>query len=470
MLRPVMVVWGALVALLVMPFPAPLVAQSSKLLTASTLDVGDAGNFGKTVPRSAESPTDDFVRYRFPDQCEQAMRRLVSEYWRDKRRDTVRYAPATDSVPTFALREGRRCASQFSIATTPVRELFGLSQLYLWTQQDSLARAALDRLMQANAKRLPAERAWPFYEFTTSLLAVTPVRDTLALAYLRRLDAMGPAAATLRMLAHTQMSQYALTVNDRATAESEARAALAASHQMSMNDRIDGLPSLVGMYSVLSRAVTFTRSSQAALAILDTAITDLIPLRPEGRLRSGIQSMIGEMRIPVRAVGTKGLPAVHADRWYGTNGDSVRPRSGRVTLLVFSSTSCSGACYETFAIMRRMHARYGDQLDLVFMTRTEGIFRNKLVTDPIIEADSAGNYYTRFMRLPAALAVEITPFHRIADGRRRNEQTSNEDTFALGGQGIVVDRAGVVRWTGNVQPSDEALMSAVIGEAVAAKP
>jgi len=86
---------------------------------------------------------------------------------------------------------------------------------------------------------------------------------------------------------------------------------------------------------------------------------------------------------------------------------------------------------------------------------------------PTAEADSAGSYYRTFLGLPVTLAVETTPFSYIADGRRRDQRTANQQSYgALQREAIVIDGQGRVRWLGNVTPEEEAVLSAVIQETI----
>jgi len=158
-----------------------------------------------------------------------------------------------------------------------------------------------------------------------------------------------------------------------------------------------------------------------------------------------------------------GIPAIQADQWYGTGNDTLWPRPGHPTLLVWFSHD-----FPQFATLRRLRARYGARgLDIVFTTSTQGYFRNLPMPVPTVEADSLGSYVTRFLKLPGGLAVEITRFNHTADGRRRNELTQNLKFFDKMGGVVFVDAKGIVRWIGEVTPRTEATWDAVIQTALA---
>jgi hypothetical protein len=410
---------------------------------------------------------DPYARYTIPGQCRQAAIRLRDEYWRDKRRDLLVYDPALDSVPTPVVRAVRQCATRFSVASVAPRHLLDLAQLYLWTQQDDLAHQAIDRLFATMSSRPATDRGWVRYLWTVRLLHAFPSRLEAARQSLVQLDALGAPVALWRLFAHEQFAEYAVTVNDRRGADAEARAALAASHQMTRDDRVDWVGTIGKAYETLTIPLSLT-SPTTALAVLDTAIADLTPLRPDGspeqaRLREGF---IND-RTPIAAMGKGGFAPLHADRWYGITGDTLRPQRGQMTLLLTLGTSCSGPCYPLFAVINRLHAAFGGRLEIIVLTSTVGYFREQLVPSPMVEADSAGSYYRKFIGLPATIAVENTPFHYIADGRRRNERTRNQQVYgALGRPGVLLDRDGVVRWLGSVEPEQEAMLTAVIREAL----
>jgi len=418
-------------------------------------------------PTVARDSSDPYVRYTSPGQCEQAARRLFDQYWRDKRADTIRYTPETDSVPAPVLLATRQCAARFSAATVEPRELLDLAYLYLWTQQDDLARAAMARLERTNANRSTTDRAWPLYLYVKGLLQARPGRLREVRTAMQQLDAVGASAATWRLFAHNLYASYAVMINDLGTAESEARAALTASHQMSFPDRVDWAGDIQTTYFTLTTPVSMTRGGPVALAVLDTAVTDLSPLRPAGsgdqqEIRDGIR----RRRTPLAALGKHGLPPVHATTWFGTNGDTTRPRRGVATLLISTPSSCDGGCYPMFATIQRLHATYGDRLDIVLMTATRGFFRDQLILSPTAEADSSGNYYTRFLQLPVALAVESTSFAYAPDGRRQNTQVVNARSYPFDRPAIFLDPSGTVRWVGEVSPYDERLLDGVIRSSV----
>jgi len=414
----------------------------------------------------APSTADPFVRYSTPGQCEQAAIRLHRTYWRDKRQDTVVYAPATDSVPGPVVQAARACAARFTVAGVQERELLDLAQLYTIANQDDLAQAAIDRLLRAQAARPARERGWTLHLMSASLLDARPTRIEAARKYRSQLDALGTPVAIWRLYAYTKLANHLTSLNNRAAAIAAARTALAASKQMDRNDRLDFVSNLVGAYATLAEPLALEQPASATLALFDTVNADLLPLRPAGSPDlEALKGVIATARAPYSLYGSTG-PQLRAARWYNTQGDSIRPRRGKVSLLVFAHPSIPN--YQMYATVRRLHSKYGSAgLDIVVLASTYGYFRNQPTSSPLTEADRVGHYYVEFLRLPAAVAVEQTRFsNRSTDGRRMNEIVANSQSYSRGGNGVLVDKQGRVRMVGTVVPGKEPLWDAVIAEAV----
>jgi len=413
-------------------------------------------------PTTSLDSTDVFARYVTPGQCEQAAFRLQRQYWRDKRPDTVVYAPATDSVPLVVITSTRMCAARFDIATVSPSELSNLARLYLWTGQDTLAQRAMTRLLTVEHGQPASERGWELYRWVTKLLDAHPSRVAMARSALAQLDTLGAPVAVWRSFGHASLARYLISVNESNAAEAEARAALEASRRMGMEDRVDWLVRTYETYMTLTTSVGVTRGRSAALAVLDTMQKELLPLRPADQ-QMWTQNIAGE-RALFSQLETRGLPPVHATQWYGAQGDTIRPRSGQVSLLVFVF---GGGDYPMHATLRRLHAKYGVRgLDITLMSRTQGYFRTLLTPSSTVEADSLGSYLLHFLKLPAAVAVEASPFSHLADGRRRDQATTNQQAYRF--SAVLVDRHGVIRWVSDrdVRPANEAVWDAVIQKAI----
>jgi hypothetical protein len=388
------------------------------------------------------------------------------EYWRSRRPDTVRYAPATDSIPAVAVKAARACASRFSIAHARERELLDLAQLYLLGQQDSLAQAAVDRLLATQASEPTVQRGWTLQLIANTYLEAHPSRLTQARKYLQQLDHLGAAASTWRLFAHTAFAKYAMSLNDLPTAIAEAKAALAAGNQMNDDDRMDWVYALYAAYSALADPTT-TQTGHPVPAIIDTMRAQLLSLRPAGSPEQArLKSMIDNMEQLYSLFGKKAEPLV-GSHWYNTNGDtSARPKPGVVSLIVFVNSACGGYCYPTYATLHRVYDKYASRgVRFILVTSTNGYFRNKL-QPPSQEADSAIKYFANFLKLPGVIVANETEYTHKPDGRRVNTPTENQKHYYRGRNTILVDKTGVIRLVVNTSPEREATLDAAIEKAI----
>jgi hypothetical protein len=425
---------------------------------------------GRPSKLSAQSaaPADPFARYETPGQCEQAAIRLNALFWRDKRPDTVVYAPKTDSVPAPVLQAARACAARFTVANVPERELLNLVQLYLWTHQGQLAQAAIDRLLAVEANKPVLDRGWTIEQLVLSLLNATPTQWTAAQKYLAQLDALGAPVATWRLFAHTAVANFTSTLNDRAATIAEARSALAAAHAMSRDDRTDWVYALLTAYKALAEPVARVSGGSAARALFDTAETDLLPLRPTGtREYATLQRALTDARAPYTLFGTTGT-TIGATQWYNADADAThRPKPGKVSLLVFVSSACGGRCYPMYATIRRLQAKYGSSgLDVIFLASTHNYFRNHPMPSPAAESDSTGRYFVDFLKFDVPVALEETHFSRLRDGRLQADPTPNRTAYYRNRSGVLVDRRGIVTVVDTVAPSREHIWDAEIQRAL----
>jgi len=328
----------------------------------------------------------------------------------------------------------------------------------------------MDRLRLASAKRPAVARGWTMYLYAMTLLSSRPVQLSSVQQAVADLDAMGAPAATWRLFAHNQLSKYLIALDDAAGAENEARAALRASRAMSLTDRIDWMPRIFNAYQSLLSPVERRHGGAAALTILDTALVDLLPLRPAGSAEAEAirQDIRNERQLPLMLGSSIDTP-LHASVWFSTSGDTIYPRHGVPALLIAGTASCGGGCYPMYATIRRLHAKYGAHLDIVFATGTGGFFRLQPTADPLIEADSAGAYWTTYLQLPVTVAVETTSFSRLDDGRRRDAETVNQRNYFRVREAVLVDGHGVVRWLGGVEPTSEAIWDHLIQELLTAQ-
>jgi hypothetical protein len=314
------------------------------------------------------------------------------------------------------------------------------------------------------------------------------------------------------------MSRYAMSVDSVTAALTDARSALAASAAMTKNDRIDRVFSIVDGYDALAEPTAVRVGGPAAVAVFDSAMTDLLPLRGPGthgthrpaeaqnrlpgtvsptgdRIVSRAQMEIagsmamamgmgGEMdeaaaqmmlkgnltqlQQPYTIVG-KPAPPLHAPHWYNTGSDTgARPARGVVTLIVSINVNCQGNCYPTYATVRRLYDKYhANGLRIVLMASTAGFFRNQPTPNPTAESEKIRSYVLDFLALPGVVGINETEFTHRLDGRRMNTPIQSEVDYFRGRNAVVVGKGGIVRMVASLAPEREAAVDAVIAEELA---
>lgn len=411
-----------------------------------------------------------YPRYVNPAQCVEASKRLTALYWRDKRTDTIRYTPATDSVPTSVRTAIRACAARFTVKGVPTDQLLPLGELELVMGNDAEAQAAFDRLTASLSTASTDRRAWILDIMVHTALDARPSRMTLARRYLAQLDALGNAAAYGRLSAHTVMASYLWIAGDVAGTIAQSDAAIAGGRAMSRNDQLDLFDSLLVAYGGKKPAIVVRDGPQAALALLDTASSVLMPLTATGtrwgdQVKQGIMQWMGYEQGNTTPLGTLAKP-VHGDYWFGgTPGDTVFPKPGRVTLMVFLNAAFSD--FYMYAMVQRLHDKYAARgLDLVYMAYTMGSFRNTVHPKPANEVEQYKRWFLDYVHLPMTFAIEESQYGRLADGRRENTPMMNQKNYWHGDDGILVGKDGKIRLIIPVRGTEESILDQQIEAAL----
>jgi hypothetical protein len=410
----------------------------------------------------AQQSASPYVRYVTPGWCAAAVERMGQLYWRDKRSDTVVYAPLTDSVPTPARDSAAACSARFTVANTPERELLALVQLELALGRADQARAAADRLIAAQAKETATQRGWIVRLVAESFVDAKPALLTDGKRYLAALDSIGAPAATWRVMAHMRFGEFAFSVGDVPAATAEYDAAIAASKQMSLDERKNNLRLLMNLYAMASEVTGAAQGGTAALQLVATAQTELMQLRPAGsRDAQGILMQIRRLEALYKMYGSK-APQLTASHWYVVKGDTVRPRAGVTSLIYLGNANCGGICYPSYATIRRLQAKYGDALETTVITGTAGYYRNHPTPGMAAESDSVGHYFNDFLKLPAGVAASEVEFSFRPDGRRANRAPENFRNYSRGPSAALVAPDGTIKLMVDIGPRREKLVDDAI--------
>lgn len=379
----------------------------------------------------------DYTRYRHPEQCLSLANRLVEVGWRGEAkalRDTARYDPQRDTLPTRVMQTVRRCVANVDVETAQPFELPWLLRLYLIAGQDDQVEAVVAR--QLALARTPEARATTLLRTVTTLLAdlrsariallddAWPAWITLAKAYAAQLDSMGAVAWKERKDVHLwPLWRYIQATLDTALMRSNL-----AAYEAALADGGAAAASKPGLYGILMSekvaAVLDHEYPLDARAFFTAYAATHYPGVPEESVQELIDGLLG-----------KGRPQVAGDFWF--QADTARPvasaypRPGKVSFLVFVGEPCGGTCAGAYAVLRRLKERFGDSLEIVLMARTMGYFRQLPPPSPAEEAELTRQYFFEDVKLADVLSVVSTPFTHFPDpdGRYFAQGTPNLHHF-----------------------------------------
>ena len=398
-------------------------------------------------------------------QCSQARFWSGTQYWRDKRLDTVAYPRAGLRQPQVVTDQVRRCLARLSLETVPVRDLLALVEAHVAAEQYALADSAGTRLLR-EAGATPEGRADVLEQMVRALAGASVPQLTRAERYRAELEAMGASAALGRMDAALVVAQVAQMEGSLALWGNAIASARTASRQLTDSQRRERVNTIAMVALVYADWRVRVGDAPGALRAFDALRAEVVPIRP-----SMERTISGEFLPRFLPLG-RTVSAVRATRWFN-NSAPVYPRRGHATLLVFVDQSCGADCYPGYAMLRRLRARYEARgLDLVLLARTFGYFRNKLET-PEDEMRLTANYFATQVGLPVPIALWRPSMIRLPDGRVVSPDDAYPNEAMIGvkpGQrnfAVLVMPDGVVRFTAWLNRGNESVLSDVIAEAVA---
>jgi hypothetical protein len=143
-----------------------------------------------------------------------------------------------------------------------------------------------------------------------------------------------------------------------------------------------------------------------------------------------------------------------------------------VSLILPIYVPCSGPCLTMLDGARRIERRFrGQDLDITFRTRTYGFYADTAPVTPLSEAEHKRDYLLNWLKggLPGALAIAQTDYDWLPDGRRVNQQTTDDMNYPGAGV-VVVDRKGIIRYVaGGWDSVQESRITALIERMLAEK-
>lgn len=405
-------------------------------------------------------PSDSFVTYATPGECAAIARRMERQYGDTHAPDTIAPAPLYHPARRETVAAVRGCVARFAIAKTPARDLPALGLAHLAAEQLPQADSAFQRWLKFLAPRPANERRWALVRIVGMYASARPARLTSALAYAARLDSLGSGAAPERLMAHMRVLPVVVHMDSVALLATEVAAALRASREM------------IG--DTAQRYARFSQGAAVALADLQSRRGDGVGARRVVDSAAAVFRKLCPGAIwpwPNYQLWSLPAPEIQATRWFNDSIGGRRPTFGRRSLVLFPDFTCtSNQCFAMYATLRRLRARYPD-LDVTLVTLTRGAYGTHLIA-PEEEMQGNRRYFFDEQRLPGALAVWKTVFHRRAlDRGLVAEPNPTWEAYqpalwhaSSGIDAILVDRDGIIRMYDALTPDTELRWRNVIAE------
>jgi len=420
----------------------------------------DGSSLSQGMP-IAPTVSGPYTRYASPGECGNAPLWSEPLYWRDKRSDTVYHSPDGNKNQPSTVQAVAGCAEKFSTGTAQERDLLGLGQAYLASEQDAKADEALNRLISLAGSRGTSAKTWAMYEAANVYLGAPQPKLAKAEAVIAQLDAMGAAAAVERMLAHTDFANAAQNRDSVQLQEREVNAALKASKEITGDTRKEYAPASAAVYGAMAMLKARQNDPKGALAAITTGRNELVPLRPSvGRYFNAIMAWYTPL-------GKKAPPLV-ASQWFNTGaGGDKRPIAGKPTLLVWAAPSFGGMAYPGWAILRRLNAKH-QNVDITILSKTAGYYRNRLVK-PDSEIILSSDYFVNYLKVPGAVGIWKTPLGKRNDGQVTIESAPNDEAYHPPGPPMdgplvvfLIDSKGTIRLVSYLKFANEAEIDNVL--------
>lgn len=393
----------------------------------------------------------NFATYETPGDCLSAARVVQDDAERDLLPDTLTEAVRLGVMSAANVALLRHCASHFAAAATAPRELYNLVSLSLMLGDDQRADSAAGRLVAAAATT--KARAQILLRLMISYLRVPPPqggddasRHRRATRFEQQLMALGVAAWNQQLTA--KLYRYRDADAD-APKHWHWNGAERIHDALAILQWCDALPSVVRdsmLHQLSLSGMDMGRQLLEAKGTEDPA--HLAAFGDSLRAASPTFATWGGGYIPqelalFRLVGAPAPPPRH-DFWFNTRDQSVWPRPGVISLLVEEGQGTLN--FHDIAVLRRLAARYGEQLDITIRATTAGYSPHSGPQTSAEEAVSDSAYFLgtlKLLQLPASLMVVASQFTTLPDGHvevnyRREPGWEHARTLLVDQQGRVL--------------------------------
>jgi hypothetical protein len=468
-----MVIVGILGMIALRSVPAQTVLVRADSLSAMPMAAGPSavwsGQNDTIDPRLPDAaPYTSFERYSYAEECAKAVAWNEDMVWATRRRDSVALGRYGNPLDSSAVAAGRQCLARLPTPLTAPRDLLGLGATYLALDNDSAAATAFARAEHDAGALSPERRAWVKTFIIEVYLDAAQPRFAAAATIEKELDALGAMAAIPRMMAHIRLAQAGMRSDSVALWDGEARAAIAAIGRATPEARREYAFEAWEGYWLLLRARLRVNDVVGAKATVDHFLADIVPVQPFLQRRADFANAW---------IKDQGLsaPPIRATRWANVSGpaDTIYPKRGHVTLVMFAGANCGYQCLSPYALIRRLAEQFGASLDVVFMTHTAGYYGARLVA-PDSEMSLIRRHFIDQLHLPVKLAIWKTETRRRDDDVVEPVALPNEEAYHRVPSDDptieIVGPDGTCRMFVELTPTREVLIADVIREELARVP
>jgi hypothetical protein len=444
-------------------------ARRAAVLSATLAILGSRALTAQSTEHSARAPLHPAVEvydsYPMPGACASVLERLQmrSDWLGAAAREP--YDPARLADSTARAGAARCLAHQYpagvDAAKAPDRDIAALFLLGRALGDDAMAERSFARALRQH--RLRFDSASVFWMATSAYAYGLPARLSESQRMARWLDSLGVVGERYGLpqdstwfSQHNSPAYLAQAMFDTAAMRTELAGARRNYAAVPKGARKGTeYAAIASQATELLLTLVQHPRADSAVAALKARAFEILGAHQELSSFGGAMELLGEPFGPL-----------HPDFWFNKNpADTLLPRKGRVTLVQYLMVHECG-CESMFATTQRLKAKFGDKLDILFLTQTLGHFNRQVQLEPADEARQLGQRLLETNKLPATVAVYRTRFvaNPDPDSRLVAQPIAELRKVRFAGSALLIDRRGVFVLAGNLglYPGGERALEALI--------